>query len=503
MFIFNRLTIVATCYLIISKYTLPTTLADCQKQFKTSKCTLCQNTLYSLSTHTRLTDPDSPLICQPYLRLADFVSENQKSSGKKVDDKSVGISVKNSNDDDSALIKGIDKFCSLPNPCDSTTAEHGWWKIQTDCADEIQNSYDETGKTIIFLFGVYYFAAPEYETICAKSSSGGYSWDQISFQSYQYIQKNYAQSNQVVYTTTYQFPPETHIDYSFKNPDKMDSSVKTPSSIICSQDFLIITKIYFDFVSANPLKSAFQPILSLLAQLKNNITATNCSGLFDVGSGGGLLVNNGNKTKNNVSPDWGNQPLLSGGKNKDKTKGNNNTDSNTDSSNSHSWTRGNVENVANLRREFIFSIAEKHRDKSKCLTLLGFFFANGFGTPRNIKKVLQFYEKAAKLGDPLGQQELGLLYFYNYRRYKLAFFWLHKATESRMGGAAYYISKIHSKGYGVKPSKCLGMYWLKKSAELGYFDAAIELARFYESGIEQPKNLCKAFYCFKKSVEID
>ncbi|CAG8487539.1 11828_t:CDS:2 [Ambispora leptoticha] len=336
--IFNKIYIIATCCLIILSYITPTTLADCLQQFRTSKCTPCQNTLFSLSTHTQLNDPDSPLICQPYLRLTNFIADNHKTSGKK----SAGISVKDKNDD-LILIRETDTFCSLPNSCDSTTAENGWQKIQADCKHEIQNAYDETGKTIIFLFGVYYFAVPEYQAICTKSSSGGYSWDQISLQSHQYIEKNYAQPNQVVYTTDYEFPPETHIDYSFKSQNKIDYSAKTPSSIICSQDFLILAKIYFDFVNANPPDLAFQPILSLLAQLKSNITAANCSSLFDFGGDKGLLENYGNGDKNkssNVSPDWGNQPILSG-KNKEKANGNNN--SSDTSSNAYSWTRRNVD----------------------------------------------------------------------------------------------------------------------------------------------------------------
>lgn len=80
---------------------------------------------------------------------------------------------------------------------------------------------------------------------------------------------------------------------------------------------------------------------------------------------------------------------------------------------------------------------------------LGVMYYQGLGTPKNLEKALQWYEKAALGGDARAQYNLGLMLYAG------------EGTQKDLRGA---------------------VYWLRKSAAQGYADAERQLSEMREVG---------------------
>jgi TPR repeat protein len=80
---------------------------------------------------------------------------------------------------------------------------------------------------------------------------------------------------------------------------------------------------------------------------------------------------------------------------------------------------------------------------------IGVMYQQGLGTPKDLEKALQWYEKAALGGDARAQYNLGLMLYAG------------EGTQKDLRGAAY---------------------WLKKSAAQGYADAEHQLREMSAAG---------------------
>ncbi|CAG8505368.1 3313_t:CDS:2 [Ambispora leptoticha] len=250
-----------------------------------NECTQCLSTLSSLTVNSLQNDTRSPLTCQHYARLYTQIKQDEASSNSKFTDDQFGF--KTTADSNYAFLNGeIKKFCSSSNPCDSSTSIKGYKQILNDCATELSSN----NNLVIQYFLDYYFASPHYANLCMQSSVGGYAWKQIGNLEFDYINKNFSKNDSSLYIRAYEFPPQPKIDISYSNPNHIDSTVKVPASILCNDDYKKVSNIYIDYVGKNPVDSKYASLISVVDNLKSNLTATSCSNV-DVASSSKEVAN--------------------------------------------------------------------------------------------------------------------------------------------------------------------------------------------------------------------
>ncbi|CAG8684395.1 12906_t:CDS:2, partial [Ambispora leptoticha] len=258
-----------------------------------SQCTQCLSTLSSLTVNSLQNDTRSPLTCQHYARLYAQISQDEESSNSKFTGDQFGF--KTTADSNYTFLNDeIKKFCSSSNPCDNSTSVKGYKQILNDCATELSSN-----NLVKQYFLDYYFASPHYTNLCMQSSVEGYAWKQIGNLEFDYINKNFSKNDSTLYIRVYGFPPQPKIDISYSNPNNTGSTVKVPAEILCNDDYKKVANIYIDYVSKNPVDSKYASLFSVVDNLKNNLTATNCSNFGDASSSNeanGTLSSNGRRS---------------------------------------------------------------------------------------------------------------------------------------------------------------------------------------------------------------
>lgn len=153
---------------------------------------------------------------------------------------------------------------------------------------------------------------------------------------------------------------------------------------------------------------------------------------------------------------------------------------------------------------------------------LGEYFINdaleqdeGAEKQTRLKKLIQWYENPAKLGNSDAQNYLGDCYYYFYddgteletdddqdQTLKKAFYLYTKAVEQNNLAAEYALGACYYFGKGVEEDPEKALYWYNKAAEEGNCDAQRELAIEYRDGDGLlKKNLEKSLYWWKKAAE--
>ena len=97
---------------------------------------------------------------------------------------------------------------------------------------------------------------------------------------------------------------------------------------------------------------------------------------------------------------------------------------------------------------------------------MGWFFHNGFGVRRDLKKARTWYEIAARRRDPRAWFSLGQLAF-DQLEFVEALSWFRRAVRSEHPRSAYYLGRMYLEGLGVTrdPSKAAEL--LRAASQLG------------------------------------
>jgi TPR repeat protein len=99
-----------------------------------------------------------------------------------------------------------------------------------------------------------------------------------------------------------------------------------------------------------------------------------------------------------------------------------------------------------LSRELFFCLAEENDPSS--LNYLGNMYSAGEGVKKNKKKALFYFEKAARLKDPLAMFNVAHFYRYDVKMYKKA---LHRFNLLKKDGdAVLELAIMYHQGLGVK-----------------------------------------------------
>lgn len=180
------------------------------------------------------------------------------------------------------------------------------------------------------------------------------------------------------------------------------------------------------------------------------------------------------------------------------------------------------------------------QDYAPAQSLLGYLYANGSGVPQDMKRAMEWLQKAAEQGDAIAQGNLSSL-LQAAGDYEQAVKWLTKAAEQGDANAQYTLGLIYmqgeivehswedgkkwlleSKKNGMDPATIeelangiylSGLHWYQKRAfnamwilelagELGNADALFKLGTCYEEGYIMDKDIPQAKSYFTKAAEL-
>ncbi len=155
---------------------------------------------------------------------------------------------------------------------------------------------------------------------------------------------------------------------------------------------------------------------------------------------------------------------------------------------------------------FALMAGEAEKGNANAMLALGRFYEQGVGAARNYTKAMEWYEKAAKAGQPEGHYNVGVCYeigmgassdmskaIQNYQ----------KAADLGLALAMYKLSSIYISGNGAAKDAARGIGWLEKAAGAGMAVAANELGFVYLSGLlGQKKDESKALAMFTRAADM-
>ncbi len=109
---------------------------------------------------------------------------------------------------------------------------------------------------------------------------------------------------------------------------------------------------------------------------------------------------------------------------------------------------------------------------------LGKMYTEGVGVDTDMKKAIDWYEKAAVQGYEKAQYKLGLIYYSDGNGKKdqpRAFKLFKEAAEKDYPAAQFYLGKMYASGQGVKRDYEKAMEWFSKAADGGFNEARREM----------------------------
>jgi TPR repeat protein len=117
---------------------------------------------------------------------------------------------------------------------------------------------------------------------------------------------------------------------------------------------------------------------------------------------------------------------------------------------------------------------------TECERILGHVYFQGIGVEKNVDTALQYNEKAAAKGNADAQNRVGSCHFLN-RRYEEAFKWHTKSAAQGYAIAEINLGLLYERGLGVTKDISKAIEWYTKAAEKGVVIAADYLRRLTQS----------------------
>ena len=146
-----------------------------------------------------------------------------------------------------------------------------------------------------------------------------------------------------------------------------------------------------------------------------------------------------------------------------------------------------------------FKIAVNNKD-DRAMLALGIMYNNGDGVKKDLDIAINWYEKAAKLGNMYANEKLGNIYA-SKQDYKKAANFFEKAANGGDATSAYNLGYFYTGGLGVKRDLKKSLQWYEKSAKLGHIDAQLNLGFMYIAGHGTKVDYKKAAYWIKKAKD--
>lgn len=133
------------------------------------------------------------------------------------------------------------------------------------------------------------------------------------------------------------------------------------------------------------------------------------------------------------------------------------------------------------------------------MTTSGYMYYAGEGVKKNYNKALEWYDKAANSGDAVAMVAIGSIY-YERQDYVKAMEWNEKAANLGEPIAMIWVGLMYYTGVGVKQDYAKAMEWYEKAADLGEPDAMYQIGYLYYYGQGVEQDLDKAQEWFDKAA---
>jgi TPR repeat protein len=95
---------------------------------------------------------------------------------------------------------------------------------------------------------------------------------------------------------------------------------------------------------------------------------------------------------------------------------------------------------------------------------MGWYYLNGVGVARDVKKAKIWYRKSARHGQQKAMFSLGQM-AYDERDYSDALIWFNRAAKAGHDRSLYWIGKLHWRGHGVRQDRNQAMALFQKAAK--------------------------------------
>jgi len=175
------------------------------------------------------------------------------------------------------------------------------------------------------------------------------------------------------------------------------------------------------------------------------------------------------------------------------------------------WLKRGLELRKHGNHEEAFACFERgiqlNPNHSEIQFILGYLFANGEGTTRDLTRGRMWYRKAAEQGMMDAQYNLGLLY-YGWddgpgllENYKQAADWFRRAAAQGSEKAKSRLILLYSLGYEVPQDDEWEVDWGRRAAEQGDIAAQRTLGDRYRDGRGLPQDNAEAATWYRKAAQ--
>ena len=162
------------------------------------------------------------------------------------------------------------------------------------------------------------------------------------------------------------------------------------------------------------------------------------------------------------------------------------------------------EKIAELHKEFPRAFPEAAADEEN--EAKGYFEkATGFAEKKKYEEAVKWFRKAADLGEPNAQYNLGLCYYKGQgikQDLEEAVKWLKKAAGQGLVFAQYNLGVCYYSGQGVKQDFKEAAKWFRLAADQEFPAAQYNLGFCYATGKGVKKNRAEAVKWFRRAADL-
>ena len=166
--------------------------------------------------------------------------------------------------------------------------------------------------------------------------------------------------------------------------------------------------------------------------------------------------------------------------------------------------RDGPEELIDLKAAFgWFKKAARNSEDAELLVNLAFCYAEGIGTRKNMKKAVEVVTRAAELGDPVAQCNLGLSLLYGDGAPEdaaKAVEWFEKAARQKFSGGQFQLGEIYLEGNGVPADRAKGLRLIRQAAAQGRPEALCRLGLCYHEGEGVKQDFAQAVEWYRKAA---
>jgi uncharacterized protein len=135
---------------------------------------------------------------------------------------------------------------------------------------------------------------------------------------------------------------------------------------------------------------------------------------------------------------------------------------------------------------------------------IGYFYEMGIGVSPNPSRAVHWYQLASSAGFPDAKVNLGIAYLWGKgvpQDQKMAEQLINEAANKGSGIGAAYMGEMYNFGEGVPQDQAAAEHWYEKGAKLHNSLASYRLAVLLSTPVDHPRNIERAAALFRESAD--